>query len=108
MSHVANILVVSGSMHSDELATALANVWRVLNRADTPPCEVTASGGDKAVEAAVFIGAHNHLDSEQFLAAFRAEMLRTLEWGDCVQVFIKDEPEDRFCVHVFEVDLVSS
>lgn len=103
MSHVANILVLSGSMDSDVLRVALANVWRVLKRADTPPCEVTASGGNKHVEAAVFIGAHNSLDCTEFLAAFSAEMLRTLDEWDSVQVLIKDEPDDLFCVHVYEM-----
>lgn len=51
----------------------------------------------KAMQCEVYIGAHNGLDLENFV-----EFFRTLHWvfaPECVQLFLKDEHDDRFEMH---------
>jgi hypothetical protein len=57
------------------------------------------AGGDKIMQCDVYLAAVNHLDIENFVAAFK-----TAPWKDpdCVQLMLKDEEDLLFTVYAIE------
>lgn len=106
MSHVATVVVLA--QDEERVEQSLVRVWRALEREDTPPQQIAqaAAGGNKAMQAAVFIGAHNYLGCEDFVEAFGRELAgwnHPHAWPEETQLLIKDEHDASFGVFEFSL-----
>jgi len=98
MSHVSDVIIcLSPGEEIDDNATTppIQEINKYLmaqNRGELKKVDDYA-GGYKAVQAAVWMGAFNHLDIPEFLNVVKAQQW---EGREIVQVFIKDEHEKTF------------
>lgn len=97
MSRVTNIIFICSCSETYELEKLrsffdrkkLPNLQKIEN------CSV---GGNKCLEAEVFIGAYNYFgDKNEFI-----EYVKRQEWSsfrDCIQILIKEEEDEWFTIH---------
>jgi hypothetical protein len=95
MSWVTNIILSTSILDADKSADLNAAIHRhykdpfgalmVISRDD--------AGGDKELEATIYLAAFNGFDLDRFLVAIRAVL-----WDDPeeLQLFIKDEDDEHF------------
>ena len=111
MSRVTNVLLHIGyrDSNSDIGIIVQANTYfedrniRGLISLDDPSLPKGWYGGNKYLEAKLYVGAFNHLYLKEFI-----EHLRSLEWESPsqVQLIVKEPEEDVFrIVPVFEAEL---
>ena len=96
MSHVTDIIIVTmlddgggEDCHPNvDLIAEKAGIW--FEKASDKV------GGNKAMQADVFLAAVNCLDIDNFVSIFGSVKW---EYPDCVQLFLKDEHENVFTVY---------
>ena len=97
MSSVTSIILITGvgdSHAANTLGTYLQSMNRcTLNQVDSH------SGGDKHMEADVYLSAVNGLDVDTFLDVFYS--IRWLS-PEAVQLMIKEEHDEAFTLYSFE------
>jgi hypothetical protein len=104
MSHVSDIILITAiedgaAVESDHPnADRLSEYLRENHKSSLIQVDGHA-GGNKAVQADVFMAAINYLDIPAFVAAFKS-----VHWEipECAQLLIKDEHDDRFTEYRIE------
>jgi hypothetical protein len=96
MSRVMNVILTHGCGEYDELR--IAEVNSALVDSHVPFARIPASysasvGGEKNMECTVYLAAFNYMPLDRLVAAIRAAKWRD---PDDVQLFVKDEDEQRF------------
>ncbi len=103
MSWVTNLLLHISSRSTNEKIAQVNDFFDRDNKLglvslDAPGLPKGWYGGDKMLEANLYVGAFNYLNLDEFL-----EHIRGLAWeeGDQVQAFVKKQEQDVF--HVIDV-----
>ena len=100
MSVVTNLVLCLGVSDGESAGRKIEEVNRYfadsckgLVSVDDPALPRGWYGGSKFLEADLYIGAFNHLDLQAFIGH-----IRSIRWKqpDCVQVFVKEQDDDRF------------
>ncbi len=111
MSRVTNVLLHIGGCDSDSVNGTIvqANAYfedcdiRGLISLNDPSLPKGWYGGNKYLEAKLYVGAFNHLYLDEFI-----KHLRSLEWKKPseVQLIVKEQEEDVFrIVPIFEAEI---
>jgi hypothetical protein len=96
MSHVTDIILVT--MIEDSEGVAQLNAWLEANHGFPHLKEISDhAGGNKGVQADVWMAAINYMDIPAFVAAFKAA---PWQFPECAQLMLKDEHEERFTVYL--------
>lgn len=98
MSHVTGVILTislleEGEYDGDFPAIDAVNAWLGLRAHGEIKRVDFFSGGKKAMQAAVFMGAFNYLNIKEFLSA-----VADAPWvnRDGLAIFVKDEHDERF------------
>lgn len=96
MSVVTSIILTTSLVEEDDLycpAVEELNEWMLANRYGEFKRVDEYAGGNKAMQAVVFMGAFNYLDMDKF-----AETFRKVRWEDrdSVKLFVQYEEETCF------------
>lgn len=113
MSYVTNVILSTGTLFDEEEEKILQEVNKFFVDKDNPAYSKNGFvnvedaslprgwyGGDKMLEASLFIGAFNYLNLEGLI-----EHLQSIQWEypEDVQLIIKEDGESRFeIINVFD------
>jgi hypothetical protein len=61
-----------------------------------------SAGGNRGMQCDVFIAANNYMDTQPFIDKFKSIKW---EWPESAQLFIKEEEDDFFTIHVIDEKL---
>ena len=101
MSTVTDVILIVGCLTDQEQAERFSDALKLAGHTEARLKQVDDhAGGNKAVQADIYMGAYNYLDDEAAVSAFYA-----IKWEerDQVQLLMKAENWDRFKVFVPEI-----
>jgi hypothetical protein len=93
MSHVTDV-IITASLLDDDKQPALQAWFDAHRKGEAGPRRVDQhAGGGKALQTAVYIGAHNYITDDEIVALLRSVPWDVARW---VQCFVKHEHEDHY------------
>jgi hypothetical protein len=93
MSRVTNIILITTSDEAEGGVERLNNALAAMAIVGAFERVDEHAGGPKAIEAAVFMAAFNHLNIESFR---QAVIKNQWDFPESVQLFIKEQEDERF------------